>query len=89
LFALAALRIEIVGVPAVEEAEEFVEAAVERVIPLRPTEVPFADCARRVAGGLQAIGYRRFRQRQAPLLVRLARRPGIELVAEALLYLPP
>ena len=45
-----------VAVGTAEEAEEFVEAALERVVIGGATEVPFADEAGVVAVGFEAVG---------------------------------
>ena len=47
-----------VAVPAVQEAEELVEAAAQRLELVRHAEVPLADHARGVARRLQAVGER-------------------------------
>jgi hypothetical protein len=77
-----------VAVRAAEEAEELVEAALLRVELRGGAEVPLADQPGGVAGGLQTVGQRRLRCRQAgaALLALLPLAPGgVEFVAEALL----
>ncbi len=66
-----------VAVRAAEEAEELVEAALLRVHFRQRAEVPLADQAGGVAGGLEPVGEGRLGQRQALAAA------GIELVAEA------
>lgn len=71
-----ASRVE-VAVRSAEEPEELVEAAALGLEVGAGAEVPLAHERGRVTGGLQAVGDRRFRRRQA-----LAGAAGIELVAE-------
>ena len=56
-----------IAVSAAEEAEELVEAALLRMKLRRAAQVPLADQAGRVAGRLEPIGDRGFRERQADL----------------------
>src|SRR5579872_6882651 len=68
-----------IGMSAAEKPKGLVEAAPPRVELGRAAEMPFADPSCHVTGGLQAVGHRRFRQRQTdagPVA-------GIELVAKA------
>jgi len=71
-----------------EEAEVFVEAALQRVELRLVAEVRFAEPARRVAGLLEAIGQGRFLQGKAKHGRSRGRRSGVKLVSEALL-IPP
>ena len=43
-----------------EETKELVEAAFERMEPRREAQVPFADDARRIAGGFDGAGHGAF-----------------------------
>ena len=64
VIASSALWIRQVEMPAAEESEEFIKAALQRRVPFATAEVPLADHARGVSRRAQTIRQRRDSQRQ-------------------------